>query len=113
MLYKLIACTHSGFMHNLTMNNSFSLLPDRKLKTLFQRPLNHVPDTKDGNSLLLLWYWEECLKQRYTPLSLFFCIKQYCTPTSMFGLLEDSLGNSLSNVPLYVAAIDGFVTPIL
>nr|GMC71042.1 CCAAT/enhancer-binding protein zeta [Ipomoea batatas] len=42
-----------------------SLLPDRKLKTLFQRPLNHVPDTKDGNSLLLLWYWEECLKQRY------------------------------------------------
>ncbi|KAM2957331.1 hypothetical protein FF2_024336 [Malus domestica] len=42
-----------------------SLLPDRKLKNLLQRPLNHVPETKDGYSLLLLWYWEECLKQRY------------------------------------------------
>lgn len=42
-----------------------SLLPDRKLKTLFQRPIDHIPDTKDGNSLLLFWYWEDCLKQRY------------------------------------------------
>ncbi|KAL2336371.1 hypothetical protein Fmac_010817 [Flemingia macrophylla] len=42
-----------------------SLLPDRKLKTLMQRPLNHIPETKDGYSLLLFWYWEECLKQRY------------------------------------------------
>ncbi|KAA8540211.1 hypothetical protein F0562_024226 [Nyssa sinensis] len=42
-----------------------SLLPDRKLKTLFQRPLNHLPESKDGYSLLLFWYWEECLKQRY------------------------------------------------
>ncbi|KAI4353552.1 hypothetical protein L6164_002492 [Bauhinia variegata] len=42
-----------------------SLLPDRKLKTLIQRPLNQVPETKDGYSLLLFWYWEECLKQRY------------------------------------------------
>uniref|UniRef100_A0A5B7B011 Putative CCAAT/enhancer-binding protein zeta n=1 Tax=Davidia involucrata TaxID=16924 RepID=A0A5B7B011_DAVIN len=42
-----------------------SLLPDRKLKTIFQRPLNHLPESKDGYSLLLFWYWEECLKQRY------------------------------------------------
>ncbi|XP_043691786.1 CCAAT/enhancer-binding protein zeta [Telopea speciosissima] len=42
-----------------------SLLPDRKLKNLFQRPLNHLPESKDGYSLLLFWYWEECLKQRY------------------------------------------------
>ncbi|KAK7389691.1 hypothetical protein VNO78_24949 [Psophocarpus tetragonolobus] len=42
-----------------------SLLPDRKLKTLIQQPLNHIPETKDGYSLLLFWYWEECLKQRY------------------------------------------------
>ncbi|KAL9228490.1 hypothetical protein vseg_004067 [Gypsophila vaccaria] len=42
-----------------------SLLPDRKLKTLFQQPLNHLPETKDGNSLLLFWYWEDCLKSRY------------------------------------------------
>ncbi|KAJ4951263.1 hypothetical protein NE237_028095 [Protea cynaroides] len=42
-----------------------SLLPDRKLKSLFQRPLNHLPESKDGHSLLLFWYWEECLKQRY------------------------------------------------
>lgn len=42
-----------------------TLLPDRKLKTLLQRPLNNVPETKDGYSLLLLWYWEDCLKQRY------------------------------------------------
>lgn len=42
-----------------------SLLPDRKLKTLIQQPLNHLPESKDGNSLLLFWHWEECLKQRY------------------------------------------------
>ncbi|CAI0462520.1 unnamed protein product [Linum tenue] len=42
-----------------------SLLPDRKLKTLLQRPLNDLPETKDGYSLLLFWYWEDCLKQRY------------------------------------------------
>ncbi|XP_050227824.1 protein SLOW WALKER 2 [Mercurialis annua] len=42
-----------------------SLLPDRKLKTLLQRPLNSLPETKDGYSLLLFWYWEDCLKQRY------------------------------------------------
>ncbi|CAN1287348.1 Protein SLOW WALKER 2 [Linum perenne] len=42
-----------------------SLLPDRKLKTLFQRPLNNLPETKDGYSLLLFWYWEDCIKQRY------------------------------------------------
>ncbi|OIW20777.1 hypothetical protein TanjilG_23143 [Lupinus angustifolius] len=42
-----------------------SLLPDRKLKSLIQRPLNHIPENKDGNSLLLFWHWEECLKQRY------------------------------------------------
>ncbi|KAK9726865.1 hypothetical protein RND81_05G242300 [Saponaria officinalis] len=42
-----------------------SLLPDRKLKTLFQQPLNHLPETKDGYSLLLFWYWEDCLKSRY------------------------------------------------
>ncbi|XP_062076846.1 protein SLOW WALKER 2 [Humulus lupulus] len=42
-----------------------SLLPDRKLKNLLQRPLNHLPETKDGYSLLLFWYWEECLKHRY------------------------------------------------
>ncbi|KAK9048077.1 hypothetical protein SSX86_032960, partial [Deinandra increscens subsp. villosa] len=40
-----------------------SLLPDRKLRTLFQQPLNHLSETKDGNSLLLFWHWEECLKQ--------------------------------------------------
>lgn len=50
----------------LILSNSFaSLLPDRKLKTLFQRPLNHLPDSKDGYSLLLFWHWEECLKERY------------------------------------------------
>ncbi|KAG7586794.1 CCAAT-binding factor [Arabidopsis thaliana x Arabidopsis arenosa] len=41
------------------------LLPDRKLKTLLQRPLNRIPENKDGYSLLLFWYWEDCLKQRY------------------------------------------------
>ncbi|PIA53742.1 hypothetical protein AQUCO_00900373v1 [Aquilegia coerulea] len=42
-----------------------SLLPDRKLKSLIQRPVNHLPESRDGYSLLLFWYWEECLKQRY------------------------------------------------
>ncbi|XWS12200.1 hypothetical protein CRYUN_Cryun37aG0069600 [Craigia yunnanensis] len=41
------------------------LLPDRKLKTLLQCPVNELPGTKDGYSLLLFWYWEDCLKQRY------------------------------------------------
>eukprot|EP00252_Welwitschia_mirabilis_P019006 TRINITY_DN4287_c0_g1_i1.p1 TRINITY_DN4287_c0_g1~~TRINITY_DN4287_c0_g1_i1.p1 ORF type:complete len:1060 (-),score=290.87 TRINITY_DN4287_c0_g1_i1:464-3643(-) len=43
----------------------FNLLPDRKLKYLFQQPLNVLTDTKDGHSLLLFWYWEDCLKHRY------------------------------------------------
>ncbi|KAL4625234.1 hypothetical protein ACB092_05G010400 [Castanea dentata] len=42
-----------------------SLLPDRKLKSLLQRPVDTLPVTKDGYSLLLFWYWEDCLKQRY------------------------------------------------
>ncbi|KAL8138359.1 hypothetical protein V2J09_004360, partial [Rumex salicifolius] len=42
-----------------------SLLPDRKLKTLLQQPLKLLPETKDGYSLLLFWYWEDCLKNRY------------------------------------------------
>ncbi|ERN00655.1 CCAAT/enhancer-binding protein zeta [Amborella trichopoda] len=42
-----------------------SLLPDRKLKYFFQQPLNFLPDTKDGYSLLLFWYWEDCLKKRF------------------------------------------------
>ncbi|XVE88572.1 hypothetical protein DITRI_Ditri19aG0080000 [Diplodiscus trichospermus] len=41
------------------------LLPDQKLKTLLQRPVNELPEKKDGYSLLLFWYWEDCLKQRY------------------------------------------------
>ncbi|XP_076913735.1 protein SLOW WALKER 2-like [Bidens hawaiensis] len=41
------------------------LLPDRKLKRLFQQPLNHLSESKDSNSLLLFWHWEECLKERY------------------------------------------------
>uniref|UniRef100_A0A0E0LYB7 CCAAT-binding factor domain-containing protein n=1 Tax=Oryza punctata TaxID=4537 RepID=A0A0E0LYB7_ORYPU len=41
------------------------LLPDRKLKSLIQHPLDILPETKDGYSLLLFWYWEDCLKQRY------------------------------------------------
>lgn len=42
-----------------------SLLPDRKLKDLSQQPLNNLPESEDGYSLLLFWYWEECLKLRY------------------------------------------------
>lgn len=42
-----------------------SLLPDRKLKSLIQQPLNHLPESRDAYSLLLFWYFEECLKQRY------------------------------------------------
>ncbi|XP_006663966.1 CCAAT/enhancer-binding protein zeta [Oryza brachyantha] len=41
------------------------LLPDRKLKSFIQHPLDVLPETKDGYSLLLFWYWEDCLKQRY------------------------------------------------
>ncbi|XVF74251.1 hypothetical protein PTKIN_Ptkin13bG0095100 [Pterospermum kingtungense] len=40
-------------------------LPDQKLKTLLQRPVNELPEAKDGYFLLVFWYWEDCLKQRY------------------------------------------------
>ncbi|KAL4387397.1 hypothetical protein GQ457_09G004360 [Hibiscus cannabinus] len=50
------------------------LLPDRKLKTLLQRPVNELPETKDGYSLLLFWYWEDCLKQRYVINNLNFTL---------------------------------------
>lgn len=53
------------------LNSFFSLLPDRKLKTLSQKPLNHLSDTKDGYSLLLFWYWEQSLKERYLLLHFF------------------------------------------
>ncbi|KAK8961620.1 hypothetical protein KSP40_PGU009186 [Platanthera guangdongensis] len=41
------------------------LLPNRKLKCLIQRPMLKIPENKDGYSLLLFWFFEECLKQRY------------------------------------------------
>ncbi|KAH7422635.1 hypothetical protein KP509_12G018100 [Ceratopteris richardii] len=42
-----------------------SLLPDRKLKSLTQQPLKAQSDSQEVDVLLLLWYWEDCLKQRY------------------------------------------------
>ncbi|GLJ46582.1 hypothetical protein SUGI_0981710 [Cryptomeria japonica] len=41
-----------------------SFLPDRKLKYLGQQPLHALVESRDGNSLLLFRYWEDCLKQR-------------------------------------------------
>uniref|UniRef100_A0A1D1Y494 CCAAT/enhancer-binding protein zeta n=2 Tax=Anthurium amnicola TaxID=1678845 RepID=A0A1D1Y494_9ARAE len=41
------------------------LLPDRKLKCLLQRPIDSLPESSDGLSLLLFWYWEDRLKERY------------------------------------------------
>ncbi|KMZ66705.1 hypothetical protein ZOSMA_28G00650 [Zostera marina] len=43
------------------------LLPDRKLKTFLQRPLDILPESKDGSSLLLFWCWEGNLKKRLLP----------------------------------------------
>ncbi|OMO66056.1 CCAAT-binding factor [Corchorus olitorius] len=59
---KRYAFTGFDALKELFISN---LLPDRKLKTLLQRPVNELPETKDGYSLLLFWYWEDCLKQRY------------------------------------------------
>lgn len=42
-----------------------SLLPDRKLKYFGQQSLHVLSESKDANSLLLFWYWEDCLKQRF------------------------------------------------
>ncbi|MCO5553080.1 hypothetical protein L7F22_006601 [Adiantum nelumboides] len=42
-----------------------SLLPDRKLKFLVQQPLQQLEDTEAADGVLFLWYWEDCLKQRY------------------------------------------------
>ncbi|GJV62188.1 CCAAT/enhancer-binding protein zeta [Tanacetum coccineum] len=53
-----------------------SLLPDRKLKTLSQQPLDLLPESKDGNSLLLFWHWEECLKQRDPNMNSRLCIAE-------------------------------------
>eukprot|EP01018_Ginkgo_biloba_P027933 Gb_38497 [translate_table: standard] len=43
----------------------FFLLPDRKLKYLAQESLHDLPESRDGSSLLLFWYWEDCLKRRF------------------------------------------------
>ncbi|OMO70572.1 CCAAT-binding factor [Corchorus capsularis] len=59
---KRYAFTGFDALKELFISN---LLPDRKLKTLLQRPVNELPENKDGYSLLLFWYWEDCLKQRY------------------------------------------------
>ncbi|CAA6670571.1 unnamed protein product [Spirodela intermedia] len=53
-----------GFDH-LTELFKTRLLPDRKLKCLLQRQIISLPVSSDGFSLLLFWYWEECLKERY------------------------------------------------
>ncbi|KAK1372266.1 hypothetical protein POM88_028459 [Heracleum sosnowskyi] len=29
-----------------------------------KRPVNQLPESKDGYFLILFWYWDECLKQR-------------------------------------------------
>ncbi|GBG69517.1 hypothetical protein CBR_g4353 [Chara braunii] len=42
-----------------------SLLPDRKLKFLHQQRLDVLPPGKEGWKLLLLWFWEDRLKQRF------------------------------------------------
>jgi hypothetical protein len=56
--------------HDLSMSNMgdfqhHSLLPDRKLKFLAQQPLRLLYNSKEAASLLLYWYWEDCLKHRY------------------------------------------------
>lgn len=47
-----------------------SLLPDRKLKYLTQQPLQAQPGTHEAEELVFLWYWEDCLKQRFASFSL-------------------------------------------
>eukprot|EP00897_Mesotaenium_endlicherianum_P007143 jgi/Mesen1/6457/ME000033S05757 len=42
-----------------------SLLPDRKLRYLAQQPLQALPAGEEGQRLLLFWYWEDFLKERY------------------------------------------------
>lgn len=44
-----------------------SLLPDRKLRYLAQRPELETlaSQGKDGEPLLRFWYWEDALKQRW------------------------------------------------
>ncbi|KAL9311515.1 hypothetical protein AtNW77_Chr1g0073841 [Arabidopsis thaliana] len=60
-----ILIRHIFLTHTMSYGFMCQLLPDRKLKSLLQRPLNIIPENKDGYSLLLFWYWEDCLKQRY------------------------------------------------
>ncbi|XP_024524800.1 CCAAT/enhancer-binding protein zeta [Selaginella moellendorffii] len=42
-----------------------SLLPDRKLTYFARQPLATLPETKEGAILLLWWFWEDCIKERY------------------------------------------------
>jgi ribosome biogenesis protein MAK21 len=52
-------------MSNMGDFQHHSLLPDRKLKFLAQQPLRLLYNSKEAASLLLYWYWEDCLKHRY------------------------------------------------
>jgi ribosome biogenesis protein MAK21 len=60
-----------------------SLLPDRKLKFLAQQPLRLLYNSKEAASLLLYWYWEDCLKHRYAT--------QYPKICSVFSGLQSSI----------------------
>jgi ribosome biogenesis protein MAK21 len=41
-----------------------ALLPDRKLRWLAQQPLASLPPGRDGERRLMLWVFEDALKQR-------------------------------------------------
>ena len=41
-----------------------ALLPDRKLRWLTQQPLALLPPGRDGERRLMLWVFEDALKQR-------------------------------------------------
>lgn len=42
-----------------------ALLPDRKLRWLAQQPLASLPPGRDGERRLMLWVFEDALKQRW------------------------------------------------
>ncbi|KAJ7521119.1 hypothetical protein O6H91_19G038900 [Diphasiastrum complanatum] len=42
-----------------------NLLPGRKLKYLRQQPLMGLTESVEEATLLLYWFWEDCLKERY------------------------------------------------
>ena len=63
-----------------------ALLPDRKLRWLAQQPLAQLPPGRDGERRLMLWVFEDTLKQRWAAWQ-----RVWAQHDSLPGLLPGSI----------------------